>query len=160
VIILIMGVSGVGKTTVGQALAQQLGWTFADADDFHSPANVAKMRAGIPLTDDDRGPWLESLRTAIEGWLASHQPSVLACSALKQAYRERLIVNTDVKLVFLHADFDLIAGRMDGRHGHYMNPGLLKSQFDTLQPPQDAISIDADAPVPRVVASIRAALGL
>jgi gluconokinase len=132
VIILIMGVSGVGKTTVGQALAQQLGWTFADADDFHSPANVAKMRAGIPLTDDDRGPWLESLRTAIEGWLASHQPSVLACSALKQAYRERLIVNTDVKLVFLHADFDLIAGRMDGRHGQYMNPGLLKSQFDTL----------------------------
>src|SRR3974390_718944 len=102
-IILVMGVSGVGKTTVGQALAQQLGWSFADADDFHPAANVARMRAGIPLTDADRIPGLQPWPAAIEGWLVIRQSAVLACSALKGAYRERLLVGPEVKLVFLHA---------------------------------------------------------
>ena len=159
-IIVIMGVSGVGKSTVGQALARQLGWAFSDADDFHSSANVAKMRAGIPLTDDDRIPWLKSLHAAIEGWLAAHQSAVLACSALKQSYRDQFIVSPHVRLVFLYADFNRIAERMSGRHGHYMNPALLKSQFDTLEPPQDAISVDATQPVPDIIAAIRTALGI
>ena len=159
-IILIMGVSGVGKTTVGQALAEQLGWTFADADDFHFPANVAKMRAGIPLTDDDRVPWLASLRAAIEAWLAARQSAVLACSALKQAYRDQLVIDPGVKLVFLHADFNRISKRIAARHGHYMNPDLLKSQYDALEIPQDAVSIDVGQPLPRIVAAIRATLAI
>ena len=158
-IILVMGVSGVGKTTVGQALAQQLGWSFADADDFHPAANVAKMRAGIPLTDADRAPWLQSLRATIAFWLAAGQSAVLACSALKQAYREQLIVGPEVKLVFLHADLDLIAERMAARHGHYMNPALLRSQFEALEAPREALSLDAARPVPELVAVIRASLG-
>ncbi len=159
-IILIMGVSGVGKTTVGQALAQQLGWPFADADDFHPVPNVAKMRAGIPLTDADRAQWLDSLRTAIQGWIATHESVVLACSALKQAYREQLIAGPEVKLVYLHADFMVIAGRMVARPGHYMSPSLLKSQFDALEAPHDSVSVDASRPVPEIVAAIRASLGV
>ena len=158
-IIVIMGVSGVGKTTVGEALAQQLGWSFADADDFHPAANVAKMRAGIPLTDADRAPWLKSLRGTIEGWIASRQSAVLACSALKQAYREQLLVGPEVELVFLRADLNLIAERMAARHGHYMNPALLRSQFDILEAPRDALCLDATRPVPELVAVIRASLG-
>src|SRR3974377_1789879 len=146
-IIVIMGVSGEGKTTVGGALAQQLGWSFADADDFHPAANVAKMRAGIPLTDADRAPWLKSLRATIEGWIASRQSAVLACSALQQAYREQLLVGPEVKLVFLRADLNLIAERMAARHGHYMNPALLRSQFDVLEAPRDALCLDATRPV-------------
>lgn len=159
-IILLMGVSGVGKTTVGQALAAQLGWPFADADDFHSAANVAKMRAGIPLTDADRAPWLHFSRAAIEGWLTAGRSVVLACSALKQSYREQLMVGPEVKLVFLHADIDLIAQRMVARHSHYMKPDLLQSQFDALEAPRDALSLDAARPVPELVAAIRASFGI
>jgi len=159
-IILVMGVSGVGKTTVGQALAQQLGWSFADADDFHPAANVAKMRAGIPLTDADRAPWLQSLRATIAFWLAAGQSAVLACSALKQAYREQLLVGPEVKLVFLRADLNLIAERMAARHGHYMNPALLRSQFDVLEAPRDALCLDATRPVSELVAAIRTSLGI
>ena len=159
-VIVIMGVSGVGKTTVGQALAQELGWLFADADDFHPLANVAKMRAGIPLSDTDRAPWLRTLHGLIEGWLASGQSAVLACSALKESYRAQLLVNRDVKLVYLHADSNQIAERMAARKEHYMNPGLLKSQFDTLEPPQDAVSIDAAQPVPEILSAVRTALGI
>jgi gluconokinase len=159
-IILVMGVSGVGKTTVGQALAQQLGWPFADADDFHPAANVAKMREGIPLTDADRAPWLQSLRAAIQGWLTAHESVVLACSALKQTYREQLVTGPEVKLVFLHADFSVIVERMADRQGHYMNPKLLESQFDTLEIPPDSLSLDASQPVPALVAAIRASFGI
>lgn len=159
-IILLMGVSGVGKTTIGQELAQQLGWPFADADDFHSAANVAKMRAGISLDDDDRAPWLQSLHDAIEGWIAARQSVVLACSALREAYREQLIVGPDVKVVFLHAQFALVSKRLEVRHEHYMNPGLLRSQFDTLEVPEDAISVDVSGRVPEIVAEIRAAIGV
>ncbi len=155
-----MGVSGVGKTTVGQALAHQLGWPFADADDFHPAANVAKMREGIPLTDADRGPWLQSLHAAIQQWLNAQESVVLACSALKQAYREQLVIAPAVKPVFLHADFSVIAERMADRQGHYMNPKLLESQFDALEVPHDALSLDADRPVPEIVAAIRVSLGV
>jgi gluconokinase len=159
-IVLLMGVSGVGKTTIGQALAQQLQWRFADADDFHPAANVAKMHAGIPLDDADRAPWLQSLRDSIVGWIAAGQSVVLACSALKQAYRRQLLVSPEVRLVYLHGDFSLIAQRLGERHGHYMNPGLLRSQFDTLEAPEDAVSVDVSGTVPEIVTAIRAALGI
>jgi len=159
-VIVIMGVSGVGKSTVGLALANQLGWPFADADDFHPPANVAKMRAGTPLNDADRAPWLRTLRGLIEGWLATGQSAVLACSALKESYRVELLVNSDVKLVYLHADFTQIAERMATRKDHYMSPGLLQSQFDTLEPPLDAVSIDATQTLPEILAAVRSALGI
>lgn len=159
-VVLLMGVSGVGKTTIGQALAQRMGWQFTDADHFHPGANVTKMRAGFPLNDEDRAPWLESLTEAIAGWLAGGKSVVLACSALKESYRQQLMISSEVRLVFLHADFDVIAQRLQARHGHYMNPALLKSQFDTLEIPKQAISIDAGAPVDNAVEGIRAALGV
>jgi len=154
-----MGVSGVGKTTIGQQLARELKWPFADADEFHSEANVARMRQGIPLDDTDRAPWLQSLHDAIANWIAAGKSVVLACSALKAAYRQQLLVGPEVKLVYLHGDFDLLAQRLTTRHGHYMNPGLLHSQFDTLEAPPDAISIDVSGTVPEIVADIRTAIG-
>lgn len=159
-IILLMGVSGVGKTVVGEALAQKLSWRFVDADDFHSPANVAKMHAGIPLDDADRAPWLQSLHEAIAGWIATHESVVLACSALKEAYRRQLLVGPEVKLVFLRAEFAVVSEHLAHRHGHFMSPALLQSQFNTLEPPSDAIIIDASKSIPEVVADICAALGL
>jgi gluconokinase len=160
VIILLMGVSGVGKTTIGQELAQELGWSFADADDFHPAASVAKMRAGIPLDDADRAPWLQSLHDAIADWIAAGKSLVLACSALKEAYRTQLMLGPEVKLVYLHGDFDLIAQRLGTRHGHYMNPGLLRSQFDALEAPAEAISIDVSGEVSEIVSAIRAGIGV
>jgi gluconokinase len=157
-IIIFMGVSGVGKTTIGHALAQELQWHFADGDDFHSAANIAKMHAGIALTDEDRAPWLQSLRSAITGWLASGQNVVLACSALKSPYRELLTVSPEVKLVYLRGSFELIAQRLTLRRGHYMNPHLLRSQFATLEEPKDAVTIDVGPPVAQVVKEIRAVL--
>jgi gluconokinase len=159
-IIVVMGVTGVGKTTIGRALAQELQWRFADGDDFHSAANIAKMHAGVPLTDEDRAPWLRSLRNAIAGWLASAENVVLACSALKASYREVLLVSSEVKLVYLHGSFELIAQRLALRKGHYMNPDLLRSQFDTLEEPKDIATIDASLPVSQIVKKIRAALGV
>jgi len=159
-VILLMGVTGVGKSTVGHALAQQLRWQFADADDFHPSANVAKMRAGIPLDDADRAPWLSTLHDKIVGWLASNESVVLACSALKESYRRQLVVGSEVKLVFLNAKPDVIAERLRLRHGHYMNPALLQSQFDTLEAPHDAVTVDADQSVDGAIAAIRAGLGL
>mgnify|MGYP005815350695 CR=1 FL=1 len=159
-VILLMGVSGVGKTTVGEALAQSLQWRFVDADDFHSPENRAKMHAGIPLTDADRRPWLEALHNAIAGWLAAAENIVLACSALKASYRELLLVSDQVKLVYLHATFALIAGRLAARAGHYMNPALLKSQFDTLEEPAAALAVDVSGPVEQTVRKIREGVGL
>jgi gluconokinase len=159
-VILIMGVTAAGKTTVGRALAGQLHWRFADADDYHSPANVAKMRAGIPLTDEDRAPWLQSLRVAILGWIAAGEHVVLACSALKASYRDILIASPQVKLVYLRITEELAATRMAARHGHYMNPALLRSQFETLQEPHDALTIDAGQSTERIVADIRQAFAI
>ena len=157
-VILLMGVTGSGKTTIGAALAESLTWQFVDADEFHSPANVAKMRAGIPLEDADRVPWLASLHTAIVGWLQTGASVVLACSALKQAYREQLLVSPDVRLVYLRGSCEVISRRLSERHGHYMNADLLASQFATLEEPQDAIVVNVDAPVPQIIAEVRNAL--
>jgi gluconokinase len=159
-IIILMGVSGVGKTTIGKELAQELHWRFAEGDDFHSAANIAKMHAGIPLTDEDRAPWLQSLRSAITGWLAAGENVVLACSALKASYRETLRVGPEVKFVYLRGNYELIAQRLASRHGHYMNPHLLRSQFDTLEEPKDTVTIDVGPAVAQIVKEIRAALGV
>ncbi len=159
-ILILMGVSGAGKTTIGRVLAQELHWQFAEGDDFHSAANIAKMHAGIPLTDEDRAPWLQSLRHAITEWLASRENVVLACSALKASYREILQVSPEVKFVYLRGSFELIAQRLASRHGHYMNPHLLRSQFDTLEEPKDTVTIDVGPPVPQIVREIRAAFAV
>ena len=159
-VILLMGVTGSGKTTIGLALAESLKWQFADADDFHSPTNVTKMRAGIPLNDADREPWLVTLHDAIAGWIATGTDVVLACSALKQSYRKQLLIGPEVRLVYLRGSRELISRRLARRHGHYMNPGLLPSQLATLEEPQDALVVDVDAAVANVVADIRKALGV
>ena len=135
-VIIICGVSGVGKTTIGQLLAQELGWEFHDADDFHSVANIAKMEGGIPLTDEDRQPWLDKLRDLIEQCLAAGKNAVLACSALKKAYRDCLRVNDGVKFVFLRGNRRKISEQLQHRHEHCMNPVLLDSQFEGLEEPQ------------------------
>jgi gluconokinase len=137
-VVIIFGVSGAGKTTIGQLLAEELGWRFYEADDFHSQANIEKMREGVPLTDEDRWPWLESLRKLIKHCLGAGENAVLACSALKEAYRRRLRVNADVKLVFLRGDYELIANQLRHRRRHFMNPALLQSQFADLEEPQPA----------------------
>ena len=155
-----MGVTGSGKTTIGRALAESLEWRFVDADDFHPPANVAKMRAGIPLDDADRVPWLASLHDAIAEWLEAGANVVLACSALKQSYREQLLVSPEVKLVYLRGSRELISQRLSQRHGHYMDPNLLPSQFATLEEPQAAVVVDVNAEVPEIVAHIRNELGI
>jgi gluconokinase len=154
-VILLMGVTGSGKTTVGRALAESLRWQFIDADDFHPPSNVAKMRAGIPLDDADRAPWLAALRTHIVGWLSSEANVVLACSALKQAYRDEVVVSPDVRLVYLRGSSQLITARLRERHGHYMDPNLLSSQFATLEEPRDALVVDVDTSVDEIVKQIR-----
>jgi gluconokinase len=159
-IIVLMGVTGAGKTTVGQALARDLHWRFADADDYHSAANIAKMHAGIPLTDEDRAPWLEALHQAIVAWLAACDNVVLACSALKAAYRDLLIVDPHVKLVYLCGSMELIAARLASRHGHYMDPHLLRSQFETLEEPANALIVPADLPPVEIVDKVRAALAV
>ena len=135
-VVIIFGVSGAGKTTIGQLLAEEFGWRFCEADDFHSQANIDKMRQGVPLTDEDRWPWLESSRQVIKRCLAAGENAVLACSALKEAYRRRLRLNADVKLVFLRGDYELIANQLRQRRGHFMNPALLQSQFADLEEPQ------------------------
>lgn len=157
-VILLMGVSGSGKTTIGCALAESLQWQFVDADGFHPPANVAKMRAGVPLDDADRAPWLAFLHDAIAGWLEARTKVVLACSALKQSYREQLLIGPEVKLVYLRGSHDLIAQRLSQRHEHYMDPNLLPSQFATLEEPRDAIIVDVEADVTNIVARVRKAL--
>ena len=157
-IVLLMGVAGSGKTTVGQLLSSQMKWPFADADDYHSPANVEKMRGGIPLTDEDRAPWLETLRALIESWIAAGKSGVLACSGLKQAYRDRLMVGSEVRLVYLKGTRDMFRDRLLARHGHYMKVSMLDSQLATLEEPGDAIVVDAGLPVEEVVDEIRAAL--
>jgi gluconokinase len=145
VIVILFGISGAGKTTLGELLARELGWQFLEADDFHSRANVEKMRKGIPLTDEDRWPWLERLREQIKQCVAADGNAVLACSALKRKYREHLRVSPDVKLVFLRGNYALIEKQLRRRRGHFMNPALLRSQFADLEEPEqdeDALTIE------------------
>src|SRR5215468_7586998 len=127
-IVIVFGVSGAGKTTIGRLLAEQLGWRFYEADDFHTAANIEKMRSGHPLTDEDRWPWLERLREQIKRSLATGENAVLACSALKRAYRDRLQASEDVKFVFLSGDYALIEKQLRSRRRHFMDPELLQSQ--------------------------------
>jgi gluconokinase len=135
-VVVICGVAGAGKTTLGQLLGQELGWKFYDGDDFHPAANVEKMRRGIPLTDEDRQPWLERLRELIGACLRPQRNAVLACSALKKKYRDYLRVSDEVKLVFLGGDFSLLAARLTARASHFFDPKLLRSQFADLEEPQ------------------------
>jgi gluconokinase len=153
-IVVLMGVSGSGKTTIGKVLAADLGWTFLDADDFHPAANVEKMHRGVPLTDEDRRPWLETLRQVIDAAHDRGENVVLACSALKHAYQEylRQDVPRDVRYVYLQGSEELIRQRLAARKGHFMNPALLHSQFETLEPPDDALKVDV-APPPEVIAA-------
>lgn len=160
-VIIVMGVSGAGKTRVGKALAAELGWRFVDADDVHPAENVAKMAAGVPLTDEDRAPWLERLRGLIAQALERGEDLVLACSALRRSYRQQLAVEPErMRWVYLTAPADIIARRLSERTGHFMPPGLLESQLATLEPPDEALVVDV-TPVPTVVvALIRAGLKL
>lgn len=149
--ILVMGVSGSGKTTVGRALAQTLGWAFADADDYHPESNRQKMASGQPLTDADREPWLLRLRELIEAHLRADQPLILACSALKERYRQSLAQGlTGVEVVFLQGSRELIAQRMQRRE-HFMPVTLLESQLNTLEPPANAITVDISEPIEAIV---------
>ena len=153
-ILLMMGVCGCGKTTTGEALAAALAWPFFDADDFHPPANVAKMAAGQPLDDADRWPWLDRIADEMRVILARNGNAVLACSALKQTYRDRLQRAGDVRVVYLKGDEALIASRLGARQHRYMPPTLLASQLATLEEPRDALTIDIHEPVAQQIARI------
>lgn len=159
-ILVLMGVCGCGKTTVGEALARALHCRFLDADDFHPPANVDKMAAGEPLTDDDRWPWLDRLAAELARILASGEHAVLACSALKQAYRERLQRAGDVRIVYLKGDESTIAARLAARSHKYMPATLLPSQFAALEEPADALVVDIREPVAAQVEHVRDAFAL
>jgi gluconokinase len=160
VIVIIMGTTGAGKTTIGTMLATQLNWQFADADTFHPPANIEKMSHGIPLTDADRAPWLEAMRKAILEWIAAGKNVVLACSALKRAYRDELRPSPQVKIVYLKGEYALFAERIRHRHGHFAGEQILAGQFADLEEPMDAITIDAAHSPEEIVAEIRERLAL
>jgi len=155
-VIVIMGVAGSGKTTVGERLAARLGWSFLDADDVHPAANIAKMAAGHPLTDEDRAPWLAALRARIDDFLARDAGAVVTCSALKESYRVVLLSGTDqVKLVHLQGSPELLRSRLRGRTGHFMAPTMLDSQLATLETPKNALVLDIARSPDELVREIR-----
>jgi gluconokinase len=159
-IVIVMGVVGAGKTTVGRLLADEMRWKFADADDYHPAANIEKIRNGIPLTDADRKPWLDRLRAAIDGWIADGSNAVLACSALKASYRQELQAGPEVRFVYLKGSPELIAERLRARHGHFANEQILASQVADLEEPEDAVIVDIAASPQEMVRQIRQKLGL
>ena len=156
--LVVMGVSGSGKSTVSESLAARLGWVYEDGDRFHPASNVAKMSAGQPLTDEDRWPWLQGIGDEIDRVCATGARAVIACSALKRAYRDILVHGRDdVRFVFLNGSYELIASRLAARKGHFMPPGLLASQFKTLEPPDTSehpVTVSIDAPVETIVDDI------
>jgi gluconokinase len=159
-IVIVMGVVGSGKTTVGRLMAQRLGWEFADADDFHPPANIERIRHGIPLGDEDREPWLDRLREAILGWIARRRNVVLACSALKRVYRKKLDAAPEVRFVYLKGSAALIAERLRSRHGHFAGEQILASQLSDLEEPERALTVDIAATPAQIADKIRQGLGL
>ena len=160
-IVVLMGVSGAGKTTIGERLAARMGWPFYDGDDFHPPANVEKMARGLPLTDEDRWPWLEALRDHIAALARKGESAVIACSALKASYRDRLLAGSEhARLVYLKGSYALIDARLRSRSGHFFDARLLATQFEALEEPEDVIVVDVEQTPERVVAEIRRRLGL
>lgn len=161
-IAIIMGTTGAGKTTIGNLLAAQLGWQFADADSFHPPANIDKMSHGIPLNDEDRAPWLAAMRGAILEWIAAGKNVVLACSALKRAYRDELRAGPEVRIIYLKGNYALFAERIHQRHGHFAGEGILAGQFADLEEPGDgeAIIVDAALTPEEIVSEIRVRLAI
>jgi gluconokinase len=162
--LVVMGVSGSGKSTIGEKLAQRLGWSYEDADRFHPASNVAKMSAGQPLTDEDRRPWLQAIANEIDRVCKAGEHGVIACSALKRPYRDVLVHGRkDVRIIYLRGTRDLIASRLALRKGHFMPPGLLASQFGTLEPPdasENPVTVSIDAPIETIVDDIVRQLGL
>ena len=159
-IIVVMGVTGSGKTTIGTLLAERLGFVFADADDFHSAANKEKMHKGIPLTDADRQPWLAAMHQQIAKWIASKQSAVLACSALKNGYRRQLWTGPEAQFVYLRGSYELIAQRLRQRKGHFADEQILAGQFADLEEPTDAISVDISPAPEKIVDEIVRRLNL
>jgi gluconokinase len=158
-IIILFGVAGAGKSLIGQCLAAQLGWKFYDADQFHTSANIEKMRQGIALTDEDRGPWLERLCELLQTLRGRGEDAVLACSALKESYRRSLDLGEEIKLVFLKGEYEVIEKRLRKRQGHFMNPELLRSQFETLEEPRGgALVVDVKLSPSEIVKEIRSEL--
>ncbi len=153
-IIILMGVAGSGKSTIGQLLAGRLGWLFFDGDQFHSPTNIAKMSRGVPLNDADRSDWLAAIADRLRALIDQDQSAVFACSALKEKYRAQLRVSERVRFVYLRGNYDLIQSRLAQRSDHYMKPALLASQFEALEEPHDALTVDIDVPPGQIVAAI------
>ena len=159
-IIIIMGVAGCGKSTIGAMLALELGWDFYDADDFHSESNRIKMAQNIPLTDEDRASWLDSLRSLIGQNIQNERSIVLACSALKKSYRDTLMINDQVEFIYLRGTYEQIEARLLQRSGHFMSAKMLASQFDILEEPQDAVTIDITHTPQEIISVIRKGLAL
>lgn len=159
-IVVLMGVAGSGKTTIGRALAAELGWQFYDADDLHPRANVEQMRRGVPLTDAERRPWLAALRALIAACLERDENAVLACSALKASYRAYLLLDERVQLFYLKGDYALIAERLRQRRGHFMRPQMLASQLSALEEPAQAAQLDISSAPDEIVRTIRGRLGI
>ena len=154
-IIVLMGVTGSGKSTMGKLLAGQLGWKFVEGDDFHSSTNIEKLRRGEPLSDEDRRPWLEAIREVIRATINRGENAVIACSALKESYRTLLQIREQVSFVYLKVSMALIQDRLKNRVGHFMNPDLVQSQFDTLEEPEKALQIDASSTPAEIVQVVR-----
>lgn len=159
-IIIVMGVVGAGKTTIGKLLASELGWDFTDADDFHPKSNVEKIRHGVALTDQDREPWLDRLREALVGWIGAGKKVVLACSALKRAYREKLYAGPQVQFVYLKGSAALIAERLRARQGHFAGESILASQIADMEEPEGAITVDITGAPEQIVAEIKKSLAM
>lgn len=155
-VIILMGVSGSGKTTIGRLLADNLGWTFYDGDDYHPPSNIENLKKGIALTDAERWPWLATLKKIIENSIAKKEHTIIACSALRRSYREYLAgYSESVRFVYLKGEYDLVRQRLNRRKGHFMDENLLLSQFETMEEPQDAFIINISQPPETIVYKIK-----